>query len=63
MTAESVQRGGAPAMTRCHFAFIASVIAAMSEREAVAQAFAAKLAQTNTRFDRERFLVACGLKS
>jgi hypothetical protein len=63
MTLKSVQRG-APAMTRCHFAFIASVIASLSDdRQSVAHAFAARLAATNPRFDRERFLAACGVKS
>jgi hypothetical protein len=54
----------APSLTRCHFAFIAQIIASLpSERGQVAQAFAARLADTNPRFDSERFLVACGVQS
>ena len=63
MTSESVQRS-APAMTRCHFAFIASLIASLPNgRAEVAVAFADQLAQTNPRFDRNRFLAACGADS
>jgi hypothetical protein len=50
-------------MTRRHFCFIAEVIASLPDREEAARAFADQLAQTNVRFDRERFLVACGVKS
>lgn len=51
-----------------HFAFIAATIKAMPERQAeqrfvktqCALAFADACAGTNPRFDRRRFLLACG---
>jgi hypothetical protein len=53
-----------PSMTRQHFCFIASIIASLpSEREQTARAFADKLAESNGRFDRGRFLAACGVHS
>lgn len=50
-------------MSRRHFAFIASVVAILAdpaERRRVALDLAAFLAGENPRFDRERFLRACG---
>jgi hypothetical protein len=53
-----------PALTRQHFCFIASVIASLDgDREQAAQVFADRLAECNPRFDRDRFLVACGVQS
>ena len=51
-----------------HFAFIAATIAAMpnhaaslrAQKRSVALAFADACADTNPRFDRARFLLACG---
>jgi len=47
-----------------HFAFIASVIKGLglegSEQRHVAKCFAAACERTNPRFDRARFLNACG---
>ena len=53
-----------------HFAVIAGIIADMpshaatlrSAKRSVALAFADKLANTNSRFDRQRFLRACGVE-
>ena len=55
-------------MTRKHFEFIAATIAAMpshapslrSAKRSCALSFADALAKENPRFDRERFLKACG---
>ena len=55
-------------MTRKHFEFIASTIAAMpthaatlrTQKRSCALAFADALASQNPRFDRGRFLKACG---
>lgn len=47
-----------------HFAFIAAVIAqleAVSLPDDVAQAFADACTRTNPKFDRARFLAACGV--
>ncbi len=52
-----------------HFSFIAAVIAAMpshaaslrAQRESCASAFADACARSNPRFDRGRFLKACGV--
>lgn len=52
-----------------HFAVIAGIIAEMpthaatlrTAKTSVAHRFAEKLAQTNPRFDRARFLAACGV--
>ena len=51
----------APRMTRAHFAFIASTIAAMPEttRDEVCKAFANRLGACNASFDRNRFVEAC----
>lgn len=54
-----------------HFAFIASVIAAMpahaaslrAQKRSVALSFADACAGTNPKFDRSRFLRACGEES
>lgn len=51
-----------------HFAFIASVIATMPDfaptlrahKSSCANFFADACAQTNTRFNRDRFMAACG---
>lgn len=55
-------------MTRKDFVFIAETIASMkvglpktSDRHYVACAFAARLIDTNPRFDSDRFLKACGV--
>lgn len=56
-------------MQHRHFAFIAAVIAAMpshaaslrAQRQSCASAFADACAQSNPRFDRARFLKACGV--
>ena len=54
----------AAALTRRHFCLIAQIIAALPhDREAIAHEFAAKLGESNPRFDRERFLAACGVRS
>jgi hypothetical protein len=53
-----------PPMTRQHFCFIASIVATLDgEREHVAEAFAAMLAETNPRFNRARFIAACEVQS
>ena len=60
-----------PKMTRCHFQFIADIIAAQTAEGAVsifkypaakqelAEAFADELYGTNNNFDRGRFMAAC----
>lgn len=56
------------AMQHRHFAVIAGIIADMptfapslrTAKRSIALAFADKLAPTNARFDRQRFLAACG---
>lgn len=52
-------------MTRKHFAEIAATVRdylpAGPDRDAYAHALAATLAQFNPRFDRDRFLTACGV--
>jgi hypothetical protein len=60
-------------MTRQHFCLIAEVIAQHQERAQhvfgdvllaeLTSAFAERLAATNDRFDRGRFLAACGVRS
>lgn len=58
-------------MTRKDYVLIASVIAGMpsfapslrAQRDSCARAFAEKLAADNPRFDRGRFLAACGVES
>ena len=50
-------------MTKRHFEMIARVVSSITNvnnRRSVAEAFAAELAQENPRFDRRRFLDACG---
>lgn len=57
-------------MSRQHYQFIADVISAMpdhaatlrAQKRSVALAFADALARTNPRFNRERFLRACGVE-
>jgi hypothetical protein len=51
-------------MTRQHFCLIAEAIAGlpMEWRPMIAKRFADKLAATNGRFDRDRFLSACGVE-
>jgi hypothetical protein len=49
-------------MTRKDFELIAQVLSEVSDlpyRQQIAKNFADKLANTNPRFDRERFLAAC----
>jgi enamine deaminase RidA (YjgF/YER057c/UK114 family) len=51
------------AMQHRHFAVIAGIIANIPDKEirfAVTQQFVAALANTNSRFDRARFMRACG---
>lgn len=75
LTAESAARkdqrnaqGDLGQMQHRHFAVIAGIIASMPDHAAtlrtckrsVALQFADKLANTNPRFDRRRFLLACG---
>jgi hypothetical protein len=52
-------------MSRRHFELIASTIRALdmpaNRREHVARDFADALAATNDRFDRDRFIKACGV--
>lgn len=56
-------------MTKKHFQIIAETIAAMpsfapnlrAQKESCARAFADRLARENPRFDRARFLAACGV--
>lgn len=53
-------------MTKRHFEQAAALIRTAETSSIEARAFAAEVimrvaAQTNARFDRERFLVACGL--
>jgi hypothetical protein len=54
-------------LTRRHFVLIAATVEALHltalEREHVARMFATALQPTNGRFDRERFLRACGVPS
>ena len=53
-------------MTRRDFAAIAKIIDGLMlthvEKEPIAQQFADLCAESNPRFDRERFLIACGVK-
>jgi hypothetical protein len=60
------------AMTRQDFELITSAISGVFDpygdrcdvyRNMIAEAFADELADTNERFDRERFLRACGVQS
>jgi len=48
-------------MTRKDYVLVASVIAQLKDKQAVAEAFATALAANNSGFDRERFLKACGV--
>ena len=59
---------GVANMEHRHFATVAAIIADMDDGtmsrddvRCVAEHFARKLADTNPRFDRERFLRACGV--
>ena len=62
-----------PAMTRQHFQFLADVLAAHQDRAQhvfgdillgeLVQAFADRLTECNPRFDRARFVAACGVQS
>jgi len=62
------RHGNMDGMQHRHFAVIAGIIADMpthapslrTAKRSVALTFADKLAHTNQRFDRERFLRACG---
>lgn len=62
------KHGNLDGMQHRHFAVIAGIIADMSShapslrtaKRSVALTFADKLASTNQRFDRRRFLLACG---
>lgn len=48
-------------LSRKDFILIASVIASLNDRQAVAEAFAKALAATNSGFDKSRFMKACGV--
>jgi hypothetical protein len=48
-------------MTRRHFQLIADALRESAAPEHVARAMADALATTNPRFNRERFLAACGV--
>lgn len=73
LTIESAARkdrttGASAELQHRHFAFIAAVIAAMpshaaslrAQKSSVANSFAEACARTNPRFDRRRFMKACG---
>lgn len=61
------ERTGLADMQHRHFATVAAIIRTMPEipgdgtRERVAEHFANELVRTNPRFDRGRFLKACGV--
>ena len=62
------RRTGKTKMEHRHFATVAAIIAddlatvaTDNERRAIAEVFANGLAGTNPRFDRRRFLKACGV--
>ena len=56
-------RSNTRTMTAWQYTVIAQIIAALPhDREAIAHEFAGKLADTNPRFDREKFLRACGVR-
>lgn len=76
LTSESALRkdlaAGSPTFQHRHFAAVAAILRAELEHAAcgqdqrdmmhsVAEAFARSLARTNPRFDRTRFLKACGV--
>lgn len=70
-TAHRKDRTAEPcAMEHRHFATIANIIVDIAtidgmgrvDRERVAKHFAARLVHTNPRFDRRRFLAACGVE-
>lgn len=77
LTTESAARkdrttaAGVPTLEHRHFAFIADVIASMpthaatlrTQQRSCALSFADACARTNPRFDRARFLSACGVQS
>lgn len=71
---DRTQPSGSQVMQHRHFAEIARIIREMDKvnnqehgfidvREDVAEHFAANLARTNDRFDRRRFMIACGFKA
>ena len=71
LTSESALRkdrtnASGPTLEHRHFAVIAEIIRAMDEPNALqglwANHFADQLANTNPRFDRARFLKACGVE-
>jgi hypothetical protein len=52
-------------MTRQHFILIAEAVASMQDpfsRQSAAEALAKKLATVNPRFDRDKFIAACGAR-
>lgn len=69
-TALRKDRTTKPQLEHRHFAFIASVIAAMpahaatlrTQQRSCALAFADACAKSNPKFDRARFMRACGLE-
>lgn len=73
LTPESAARkdrttGQSTTMQHRHMAFIADVLAELTgfsdfDRFAIADRFANALARSNPRFDRARFLAACGVQS
>lgn len=57
----------APSMEHRHFATIAAILASLVDtydnpltKHDVIEAFADQIARTNSKFDRQRFLTACG---
>ena len=62
------QRTGKSEMQHRHFATVATIIKGMTGedfeglRGVIARRFADELASTNARFDRKRFIAACGEK-
>lgn len=51
---------GKSEMQHRHFATIATILRNMAATRAVCEHWADELAPTNARFDRKRFLTACG---
>ena len=60
------KRTGLAPMQHRHFATIAAIINEMKAgtgyKTDLAETFAERLAETNPKFDRERFLAACGVE-
>jgi hypothetical protein len=62
------QRTGIAEMQHRHFATVATIIARLdgtmttADRQTVAEHFAWELAATNPKFDKARFLTACGVQ-